>query len=156
MQPVAVPGPDPALRFPLGLLAAVLATLVMDLVMARLPQGETPPRVAAGVLTETHPDDAHPRLASVVHYVAGLLTGPLFVYLLYATEFVLDGRSLAATLGAGAVLFVLMVAFFVGVVLPRSRARRSRRTAIVRDWALSALAYVVVAVPVVHLGSGLL
>lgn len=156
MQPVVVPGPDPALRFPLGLLAAVLATLVMDAVMERLPQGETAPRVAAGVLTETHPDDAHPRLASVVHYVAALLTGPLYVYLLYAAEYVLDGPSTTATLAAGVLLLVLMVAFFVGVVLPRSRARLSRRRSIARDWALSALAYVVVLVPVVALGSGLL
>lgn len=146
---------SPAVRFPLGLVAAVLATLVMDRVMARLPEGETPPTVAAGVLTRSHPDRAPARLASVVHYLAGLLTGPLFVYTLYAAESVLDG--VAATAAAAVVLFVVMVAFFVVVVLPRPDGLSpNRRSQIGRDWAVSAAVYVAVLVPVVAVGSGLI
>lgn len=37
MQPVTVAGPDPALRVPVGQLAAGLATLVTDQVMVHLP-----------------------------------------------------------------------------------------------------------------------
>jgi len=155
VQPVVPAGPDPALRFPLGLLAAVVATLVMDQVMARLPEGETPPRIAAGVLTETHPSDAVERLATVVHYLAGGLTGPLFVWLLYAGEY-LAGPGLVTTLGVAVVLLALMIGFFAVVVLPRSRVRNSRRGSIVRDWALSAVAYLVVLVPIVYAGSELL
>ena len=155
MQPDIAAGPVPALRFPLGLLAAVLATLAMDIVMARLPEGATPPQVAAGVLTESHPDAAPRRLASVVHYLAGGLTGPLFVWLLYAGEFAV-GPGLTTTLLTAVLLFGLMVGFFVGVVLPRSRLRSGRRVPVARDWVLSASAYLVVLVPVVYLGTELL
>jgi hypothetical protein len=155
MQPIVVAGPEPALRFPVGLLAAVVATLAMDQVMPRLPEGETPPRVAAAVLTDSSPEGAPDLLADVVHYVAGGLTGPLFVWLLYAGEYAL-GPGVTTTLAVGVVLLVLMVAFFVGVVLPRASVTDTRRRVIGRDWALSALAYVVVLVPVVAVGSALL
>lgn len=148
-------GMDPALRFPLGLLAATVATLAMDQIMVRLPEGETPPLVAAGVLTELHPDGAPRRLAVVVHYLAGLLTGPLFVWLLYAGEYV-AGPGLVTTLSIATVLLVLMVGFFTRVVLPRSQASDGRRRSIARDWALSAVVYLVVLVPVVYVGSELL
>jgi len=141
------------LRFVLGVAAAVAATLVMDVVMARLPEGETPPFVASGVLTETPPDTAPPRLASVVHYIAGGLTGPLFVWFLLASEGLLGGPSLLSTALAGVVLYVLMVGFFVVVVLPRSQVAAQRLGAIRRDWAVSAAAYLLVLVPVVAVGS---
>jgi Na+-transporting methylmalonyl-CoA/oxaloacetate decarboxylase gamma subunit len=155
MQPVVPAGPALALGFPLGLVAAVVATLGMGQVMARLPEGGTPPISDAGVLTESHPSDAPGRLASVVHYLAGGLTGPLFVWLLYAGEY-LAGPGVVTTLGVAVVLLVLMIGFFVAVVLPRSRVRNSRRGSIARDWALSAVAYLVVLVPVVAIGSELL
>jgi hypothetical protein len=145
----------PALRLPLGVLAGVLATLAMDVATGRLPEGRTPPTVAAGVLTGTHPDAAPERLASVVHYVAGGLTGPLFVWVLYASE-ALVGPSLLGVLAATAVLFVLMVAFFVGVVLPRAEGlARQRLRKIRRAWALSAGVYLTVCVPLVVAGSAL-
>ena len=147
---------SPVVRFPLGLAAGVLATLAMDLVMARLPEGETPPTVAAGVLTLTHPDRAPARLASVVHYLAGLLTGPLFVYTLYLAESVV-GPSTLATAAAAVVLLVVMIGFFVVVVLPRPDGLSpNRRGRIGRDWAVCAAVYVAVLVPVVAVGSGLL
>lgn len=144
------------LRFVAGLVGAVVAVLVMDTVMARLPEGETPPSVAAGVLTDTVPESAPSRLATVVHYLAGLLTGPLFVWLLLTSEGLFGGPSVLATLVASVVLYVLMVGFFTGVVLPRSRVDPDRCGTIRRDWALSAVAYLLVLVPVVSVGSEVL
>jgi hypothetical protein len=143
------------LRFVVGVVAAVAATLAMDVVMARLPEGETPPFVAAGVLTETRPDAAPARLASVVHYLAGGLTGPLFVWLVLATEGVLGGSTLTATLLAAGVLYLLMTGFFVLVVLPRSMLAGPRHPTTRRDWAVSAAAYLLVLVPLVAVGSTL-
>ncbi|WP_436901095.1 hypothetical protein [Halovenus halobia] len=154
-ETVAVP--QPVVRFPIGLVGGVLATLAMDFVMARLPEGTTPPSVAAGVLTETHPDDAAHRLATVAHYLAGVGTGLLFVWLSLATELVFAGPSLATAALTGGVLYVLMVGFFVVVPLPRApglSADRRRTTG--RDWALSAAGYLLVLVPVVTLGNQLL
>jgi len=54
--------------------------------------------VASGVLTGTHPDEAPRRLAAVVHCVAGLLTGPPFVWLLLVAEGLLVAKGL---LGGG-------------------------------------------------------
>ena len=142
--------------FVVGVIAGIVATLVMDLVMARLPEGVTPMYIAAGVLTDRQPDDAPGRLAAVVHYVAGLLTGPLFVWLLLASEGLLGGRSAVATLAATVVLFVLMIGFFVVVVLPRSRVGAGRLGTIRRDWAVAAAAYLVVLVPLVAAASRLI
>ncbi|WP_336338520.1 hypothetical protein [Haloarcula brevis] len=144
-----------SLRFVIGVAAGVAATLAMDLVMARLTEGETPPLVAAGVLTDSAPQHAPERLASVVHYVAGWLTGPLFVWVLLTSEGLLGGQSLLATGLAAAVLYALMVGFFVFVVLPRSRLPSVRLAAIRRDWAISAAAYLLVLVPLVAVGSRL-
>ena len=142
-----------SLQFPVGVAAAVLATLVMDAVMARLPEGETPPFVAAGVLTDRSPGEAPGRLAAVVHYLAGGLTGPLFVWL-SLTAVALFGPSLVAVLLAATVLYALMVGFFALVVLPRSLVAADRVGAVRRDWAVSAAAYLVVLVPVVTLVGG--
>lgn len=139
----AVPG-----LFVVGVVAAVVATLVMDAAMARLPEGETSPFVAAGVLTERSPGEAPGRLASVVHYAAGLLTGPLFAWLFLAAGVVLDGVA-ATAVAAAVVLYVLMVGFFAAVVLPRSLVAENRVAAIRRDWAAVAAVYVAVLVPVV-------
>lgn len=140
------------LRFAAGVAAGVAATLAMDLAMARLPEGETPPRIAAGVLTETDPVRAPERVGTVVHYLAGGLTGPLFVWLVFAAETAL-GPGVAATVLAGVVLYALMVGFFVLVVLPRTSLPRQRLSAIRRDWALSAAAYCLVLVPAVAAAS---
>jgi len=142
-------------RIVLGLVAGVVATLAMDLVMARLPEGATPPQVASGVLTGQAPDTAPAGVASAVHYVAGGGTGPLFVTLLFLVEGLL-GPGPTSYLVTTAVLFVLMVAFFVGVVLPRPRLVGGRRSTVGRDWAISAAAYLVVLVPLVWVGSAAL
>jgi hypothetical protein len=132
---------DVSLRFVIGAVAAVPATLAMDRMMARLPEGETPPFVAAGVLTECPPNDASPRLAAVVHYVAGGLTGPLFVWISLSAEAIAGDPSPATTLLAAAVLYALMIGFFAGVVLPRSRVAADRVAAIRRDWVVAAATY---------------
>jgi hypothetical protein len=144
-----------SLQFVVGVVAGVVATIAMDLVMTRLPEGETPPFIASGVLTDSVPDDAPERLANVVHYIAGWLTGPLFVWMLLTSEGLVGGRSILATVVAAAVLYALMVGFFVVVVLPRSRPPSARIADIRRDWAISAAAYLLVLVPLVALGSRL-
>lgn len=144
------------LRFLVGVIAGIVATLWMDLVMARLPEGMTPPSIASGVLTRTAPSDAPEQLGTVVHYLAGFLTGPLFVWLLFASEWLLGSRSLTAALAAACVLYVLMVGFFSVIVLPRSMVATDRVGTIRRDWALAALAYVIVLVPPIVVATGLL
>ncbi|NLV15499.1 hypothetical protein [Haloarcula argentinensis] len=141
-----------SLRFVIGVAAGVVATAVMDLVMARLPEGETPPFIASGVLTDSAPQNAPGRLASVVHYIAGWLTGPLFVWVLFTSEGLLSGSSILTAVLAAVVLYTLMVVFFVFVVLPRSRLPSARIPDIRRDWAISAAAYLLVLVPLVALG----
>ncbi|WP_336325543.1 hypothetical protein [Halovenus sp. HT40] len=154
-ETVAVPAP--VVRFPIGLVGGVLATLAMDLIMTRLPEGETPPGVAAGVLTKTHPDKAPDRLGTVAHYLAGVGTGLLFVWLSLATEALASGSSVLTTVVTGVVLYVLMVGFFVLVPLPRAPGLSSdRRRTTGRDWAIMAAGYLLVLVPAVTLGNQLL
>ncbi len=157
MEPlVATPSLSVPLRLVVGVVAGVVATLAMDGVMARLPEGMTPPLVAAGVLTERRPADAHPRLAAVVHYLSGGASGPLFVALLLFGEGLL-GASVSTYLLTTAVMYLAMVGFFVVVVLPQTRGLTRRRVERTRlDWALSAAAYLAVLVPLVAIGSGAL
>ncbi len=133
----------PPVRIVLGVFAGIVATRLMDVAMARLPEGETAPRVAAGVLTGRSPADAPARLARVVHGVAGSLTGGLYVTLLLLAEAVLGPSAGAHLLAAGSLL-VLMVGFFGVVVLPRAEMRRDRLRPTVRDWTAVAATYVLV------------
>ena len=135
-----------------GVLAGIVATRAMDVVMARLPEGETPPFVASGVLTEQDPDTAPGRLAAVVHHAAGWLTGPLYVTMLLLAGSVL-GSSVVTYVATAVVLLVLMVGFFAVVVLPRPGLARQRVRTITRDWAVSAAVYLVVLVPLVAGGA---
>jgi hypothetical protein len=133
---------------------AVLATLAMDLVMPRLREGETPPRVASGVLTGRSAANAPRRLATAVHYVAGALTGPLYVWLSLIAALLVGPGPLAGVLSA-VVLYPLMVAFFVVLVLPRSTDMpRPRARVVGRAWAAEALVYVLVLAPVVTAVAG--
>ena len=127
-------------------LVGLLATLAMDPVMARLPEGTTAPKVAASVLTDTPVDDAPERLATWVHYVAGAGSGLLFVGLVVAVG-TLTGSGSAVTLAlAGFVMVALMVGFFALVPLPRATGLAGQRLSrIRRDWAVSAVVYVAVA-----------
>lgn len=145
-----LPSVSVVLSFPIGLAASLPALLIMDRVMASLPEGRSPPAVAAGVLTETTIDDAPARLAAVAHYLAGMGTGLLFVYLSFVAETVLGGPSIQSIVAATVSLYVLMVAFFILVPLPRvPGVSNARRRVIGRDWAVAAAAYMAVLVPVV-------
>ncbi|ERH01516.1 MAG: hypothetical protein J07HN6_01070 [Halonotius sp. J07HN6] len=136
-------------RFPIGLLAAVIAVLGMDQVMARTTEGTTPPYVAASVLTGRPVDDAPDRLASVVHYLAGVGTGLLFVYCSLVAERVAGGSAVVTVVGTTLALYMLMVVFFLVVPLPRAVGLdATRRTKTGRAWAVAAAGYVVVLVPV--------
>jgi hypothetical protein len=138
-----------------GAIAGVAATLVMDLIMPRLPEGDTTPFVAAGVLTDTPPDEAPARLASTVHYVAGTGAGVLFVTIAGIVAWLVGLTGMASqSLGVGPALFgvlvtglvypALMIGFFVVVPLPRAQEfSRERARLVARDWAISAVAYTV-------------
>jgi hypothetical protein len=141
-----------AVLFAFGVLAGGAATLWMDLVMGRLPEGKMPPLVAAGVLTGRPPGGAPRGLALAVHYLAGTLTGGLVVWFGFASRSLLEEP--VASLVAGAVLYLLMVGVFL-VVLARSRVQPERAGAIGRDWAVSAAAYLVVLVGIVRAGTEL-
>ena len=135
-------------RFPLGLIGAVLAVGVMDQLMARTTDGTTPPSVAASVLTGRPVDDAPPRLASVVHYLAGVGTGLLFVYFSMVVEWFVGGSTPGTVVGTTILLYLLMVAFFVVIPLPRAvGVDAGRRKRIGRAWAIAAAGYLLVLVP---------
>ncbi|PAU83196.1 hypothetical protein CK500_10350 [Halorubrum salipaludis] len=139
----------------LGPVVGLLATLAMDRVMPRLPEGTTAPRVAAGVLTDTPVDRAPERLATWVHYVAGVGSGLLFVGLVAAVQTALGVGTAVALAVAGHAMFALMVGFFALVPLPRARGlARQRLSRIRRDWALCAAVYVVTAALLVALAVG--
>ncbi|OYR40686.1 MULTISPECIES: hypothetical protein [unclassified Halorubrum] len=139
----------------LGPVVGLLATLAMDRVMPRLPEGTTAPRVAASVLTNTSVDRAPERLATWVHYVAGGGSGLLFVGLVSAVQVGLGVGAPVALAVASPVMLALMIGFFALVPLPRARGiPRQRLATIRRDWAVSAAVYVVAAAVVVALASG--
>ena len=129
-----------------GPIVGLLATLAMDRVMPRLPEGTTAPRVAASVLADSPVNRAPERLATWVHYVAGGGAGLLFVGLVSAVQVGLNVGAAVALAVAAPVMLALMVGFFVLVPLPRARALpRQRLPQIRRDWAISAATYVVAA-----------
>jgi hypothetical protein len=142
-------------RLLIGAGAGVVATLVMDRAMARLPEGTTPPAVAAGVLSDRPLSAAPERLAAVVHYVAGIGSGVLYVALstlLAAAGVVATG--VPAFLAAAAVQLPVMIAFFAYLVVPAYGRVPTDRVARVRlDWALSAAVYVPVLAVVVALAA---
>jgi hypothetical protein len=147
---VAVPWSVPVLILA-SIAAGVLATLAMDAVMPRIAEGEMPPRIASGVLTGKPPDHAPRRLAAVVHYVAGSLTGPLFLWLSLVAG-LLVGPGPAAVALATVVCYPLMVGFFLLVPLPRAEGlARQRVRGIGRAWAVEAAVYLAVLAPVVAL-----
>jgi len=140
-DPAALPA-----RLVVGAIAGFVATLVMDVPMARLPEGETPHFVAAGVLEGEPLDSAPDQTATAIHYGAGTLSGTLFVGVTVAAEQLLGSTPvLLAVLVAVVVQLPIMIAFFSYVVLvvygqvPEERVPQVRR-----DWALSASVYVAV------------
>jgi hypothetical protein len=137
---------DALVAFPIGVLSGIVATLGMDVVMERVSEGKTAPRVASGVLTETHPDESPERLSGFVHYFAGAGSGALYAYILLAVSYAEVGTTARLAIGAF-VLYVGMVGFFVAVPLRISSMEEERVSEVARGWALSALAYVAVIAP---------
>jgi hypothetical protein len=147
---VAVPWAVPALILA-SIAAGVVATLAMDAVMPRLAEGEMPPRIASGVLTGQPPNHAPRRLAAVVHYVAGSLTGPLFLWLSFVASLLVE-PGLAAVVLATVVCYPLMVGFFLLVPLPRAQGlARQRVKGIGQAWAVEAAVYLLVLAPAIGL-----
>jgi hypothetical protein len=145
---VTVPWAVPALILA-SIAAGVLATLAMDAVMSRIDEGEMPPRIASGVLTGQPPNHAPRRLANVVHYVAGALTGPLFLWLSLVAGLLVGPGALAVVV-ATLVCYPLMVGFFVLVPLPRAQGLARQRVKGIRQaWAVEAAVYLAVLAPVV-------
>lgn len=149
--------PALGVRVGLGALAGLLATVLMNLPMQRLPEGSTPPFVAAGALTGEALSEVASGVASLAHYASGTLTGVGFVLFAEGIEtlilqrggapgfdLVLGGTGLLLVphLIAAAATFSVLFVFFGYIVLPlvgreaRSRARRVRN-----DWAVSAAVY---------------
>lgn len=144
------------LRFVVGLLAAVVALFAMGLVMPRFTDGEMPPLVATGVLANRPPENVSEGVASAIHYAAGLLAGPVFVWLTLLFEGLLGGSGALPTLAAAFVLYAFLTGFFLLVVLPRSAVASLRVPRIRRAWLISAAVYVVVLVPLTAAGTALL
>jgi len=138
------------LQFPLGAVAGVVATLAMNPVMSRLPEGDTPPTVAASVLTDSVPQEAPDRLAGFAHYFAGVGTGVLFAWLSISSGLLVED-VVGSVLVASVILYVLMVGFFVTVPLPLSQIEGGRKAAVARDWSVSAFVYVLVVAPTAFL-----
>ncbi|MFB6205494.1 MAG: hypothetical protein ABEJ05_03065 [Haloglomus sp.] len=151
----------------LGALAGLLATVLMNVPMQRLPEGSTPPFVAAGALTGEDLTAVSEGLASLVHYAAGTLAGVSFVLLAEAIERFVAARGgapgfdlviagsgirLVPHIIAGAVTFSILYLFFAYLVLPLFGKEASARVRAVRnDWAISAAVYtaaLVVLIPV--------
>jgi hypothetical protein len=151
--------PALGVRVGLGALAGLLATVLMNLPMQRLPEGSTPPFVAAGALTGETLSEVASGVASLVHYAAGTLAGVGFVLFAEGIETLIrqqggapgfdlvlagTGLLLVPHLIAAAATFSVLFVFFAYVVLPlvgkdaRSRGRRVRN-----DWAISATVYTV-------------
>lgn len=139
---------SPVVSFPIGLAAAGIAVLSMDQLMARITEGTTPLYVAASVLTGRPTDTAPSQLASVVHYLAGLGTGLLFVYFLLIAEQLTGVLSVTTVAATTVVLYVLMVGFFVLIPLPRATGLdETRRSQTGIAWAIAAAGYLLVLVP---------
>jgi hypothetical protein len=131
-------------RLFLGAAAGLLATLVMDVAMRRLPEGTTPPFVAAGVLSDEPLGSAPALLATAVHYVAGIGSGVLLAGLALAAESLLNLSALPAHVVAAVVQLPVMIAFFSYLVVPvYGRVPADRVDRVRTDWALSAGVYVV-------------
>jgi hypothetical protein len=140
-DPAALPA-----RLVAGAIAGFIATLVMDIPMGRLPEGETSYYVAAGVLEGESLESAPNQTATAVHYGAGTLSGALFVGVTAAAELVLLGSpSVLAVLVAIVVQLPIMIAFFsYFVLLIYGRVPEERVPQVRRDWAISASMYVAV------------
>ena len=139
-------------RVAIGAVAGLLATVIMNIPMQRRPEGSTPPFVAAGALTGQSLDEVDPKLASGIHYSAGILGGVLFSLLAIGFESVLPFTAALAGVGlrlvphflATLLTYGFLVGFFAYLVLPRfGKAATERADQVRADWVISASVYIV-------------
>lgn len=144
---------SPVARVAVGAAVGLVATLGMNVPMHRLPEGSTPPFVAAGALTGTDPAEVAPSLASGVHYLAGMLGGVFYSVVALsvagASTFRLltpVGRTLLVPhLLAVLATYSFLIAFFAYFVLPTfGGTARNRASRVRRDWVISAGVYALV------------
>lgn len=133
-------------RLVVGAIAGFIATLVMDIPMGRLPEGETSYSVAAGVLSDEPLDSTPNGLGTAVHYGAGTGSGVLFVGVTAVIELLLGGapKILAVLLAVVIQLPVMIVFFSYFVLVVYDRVPDNRVPQVRRDWAISASVYVAV------------
>lgn len=156
MDPVALPlhvtDVSPGGRVGVGAVAGLLAAVVMNVPMHRLPEGSAPPFVAAGALTGDGPTDVNPVLASGTHYAAGVLAGTGHALLALALEGAYPFTARVASAGlllvphllAVLATYAVLVVVFAYLVLPTFGGPVRERAGLVRrDWVLSAGVYAV-------------
>jgi hypothetical protein len=140
-----------------GAFAGLLATILMNVPMQRLPEGSTPPFVAAGALTGEELSEVSEGLASLVHYAAGTLGGVGFVLAAEGIERVVTARGgapgfdlvlsgtgirLVPHFIAAAITFSVLFLLFSYVVLPLfGKGAGDRAPQVRNDWAISAAVY---------------
>lgn len=144
--------PDFPVRLLLNGLAGLLAAVVMNVPMQRLPEGSTPPFVAGAALSGQEPTEVSGTTASALHYVAGVLAGVLFTAVVVVLETPAQfgllvagtGLPVVSHLAGGVVVFLVLYAFFAYLVLPRfGGSVRQRAEQVRQDWLVSALVYCV-------------
>ncbi|WP_435197145.1 hypothetical protein [Natronomonas sp. EA1] len=149
-------GPPPfTTRLLVNVVAGLFATIVMNIPMKTLREGQTPPFVAASALSGDDLPEVPSALASGIHYGAGMLGGVLYTLLVVGFEDVVPvpplafiegtGLALGPHLLAGAVVLAFLYGFFAYLVLPRfgqSAYAEERRDRVRADWLRSALVYV--------------
>lgn len=137
-------------RLAIGTVAGLLAAVVTNVPMQRLPEGTTPPFVVAGALAGEPLDEVDPRLASASHYLGGSLGGALFALVAVGLEAVLPFTAVIAGVGlrlvphvlAALVTVAVAVAGFAYVVLPLWGGEATERAPRVRSsWVLSVTVY---------------
>lgn len=155
MDPVALHAADvPSVpgRVAIGAVAGLLAAVVTNVPMQRLPDGSTPPFVVAGALTGDSLDAVDPRLASGSHYLGGSLGGASFTLVAVGFEAVLPITAVMTGVGlrlvphvlAALVTFAVAVAGFAYVVLPLWGKEATDRASQVRAaWVASMAVYTV-------------
>lgn len=140
---------DLAVRLALGGVAGLAAAVAMDWPMSRQPEGFTPAFVAASLLRRRSPDALAYRDATVVHHVAGSLSGALYALVLTGFEGLLPAVLQVEGVEPPAHVFAVLgvVAFnyltFSRLVLPRAGGsiHEERATAVRGQWLRSSLVF---------------
>lgn len=125
----------------------LIATMVMDFVMDRLPEGRTPPAVAAAAVRGERPEDAGRGAVALSHYGSGTVAGVVYLGIFILLSMIVPDSttmSLLALAGAGTIMFGLMIGvFFLGPLSHVGGLTAQRVGDIKRSWMISAGVYVI-------------